>query len=117
MCSAEDVRKIALGFDGVREVDHYGRPAFRTATRIFAVIRPPEDKNGGLRLYLPPERKEFLFAADPTIFVRFMWGKTPELLVQMKAIGKKELAGLLSEACDAAGPKKRVSSPKNRGMR
>jgi len=112
MSSADDVRSIALDFEGVTQVDHHGRPAFRTKARIFAVIR--ED---GLWLSLPAERKEFLFAAEPGTFVRILWGKTPELLVQMKAIGKKELAGLLKEACEAAGRKKRVSSAKIRGPR
>ncbi len=112
MATIDDVRKIALGFDGVQEVDHHARPAFRTKTRIFAVIR-----SDGLWLHLPPERKEFLFAADSDTFVRFMGGKTPELLVQLAVISQTEMAGLLQEALDAARPQKRVSSPKNRGMR
>jgi len=112
MTSTDEVRRIALGLEGVQEVDHHGRPAFRTKARIFAVIRPD-----GLWLCLSPERKEFLFAAAPKIFVRFMWGKTPELIVQLAAISKTELSGLLNEAWTAAQPKKRVSSAKNRGMR
>ena len=48
MATAADVRKCALALDGVSEVDHWGRPAFRTSKRIFAVIRPD-----GLFLHLP----------------------------------------------------------------
>jgi hypothetical protein len=111
MAKPDHVRKIALALEGVHEVDHFARPAFRTKKRIFAVIRPD-----GLWLHLPPERKEFLFEADPKTFVRYMWGKSPELLVQLPAISLKELDALLQEAWESAQPtpKKRVSSAKNR---
>ena len=115
MNSASDVRRIALALPGATEVNHWGRPAFRTRKRIFAVNRPD-----GLYLHLPPERKAFLFEADPETFVRFMWGKTAEVIVQLKRISGKELAALLREAWESAGPppvktkpprtKKRVSS-------
>ena len=97
--SAADIRSIALAFEGVREVDHWGRPAFRTARRMFAVIRPD-----GLWLYLPEERKEFLFEADPQAFVKYMWGKHPELIAQPERLSKKELAALLREAYENALP-------------
>ncbi len=117
MAKAEDARRIALAFDGVTEIDHFARPAFRTVRRIFAVIR-----KDGLWLHLPPERKEFLFEADPRTFVRYMWGKKAELLVQLDKIGLKELKALLREAWEAAqpavkkraAPAKRVSSKANR---
>jgi hypothetical protein len=102
------IRKIALALDGVTELDHFGRPAFRTKKRIFAVIRPD-----GLFLNLPPERKDFLFEADPKTFVKFMWGKTANVIVQFKQVPKKELTGLIREAWEYAVPtpaKKRVSS-------
>jgi hypothetical protein len=63
------------------------------------VIRPD-----GLWLYLPEERKEFLFAADPQAFVKFMWGKHPEFIAQPDRLSKKELAALLREAYEAALP-------------
>ena len=109
MSTPADVRKIALAHDGVAEIDHWGRPAFRTKKRIFAVLRPD-----GLYLHLPPERKEFLFQADPGTFVKFMWGKTPKVIVQLKGVSARELKGLLREAWEYAWPppkpaKKRVS--------
>ena len=114
MSTPQDVRKIALTLPGVTEVDHFARPAFRTKKRIFAVIRPD-----GLYLHLPPERKEFLFEADARTFVKFMWGKTPVLLVQLESVGRKELEALLREAWEAAQPPpkpagKRVSSRASR---
>jgi hypothetical protein len=109
MAKPQDVRKMALALDGVTEIDHFARPAFRTVKRIFAVIRPD-----GLWLYLPPERKEFLFEAEPQTFLRTMWGKRPELVVQLDRIGAKELKALVREAWEATlsppkKPKKRVS--------
>jgi hypothetical protein len=93
MPTPQDIRKIAMALEGVSEIDHWQRPAFRTRKRIFAVIRPD-----GLYLHLPDDRKEFLFEADPKTFVKFMWGKTANLIVNLKKIGKAELAGLIAEA-------------------
>ncbi|MEJ0028279.1 MAG: MmcQ/YjbR family DNA-binding protein [Rhizomicrobium sp.] len=93
MPSTSDVRKIALSLDGVTEVDHWGRPAYRTAKRIFAVMRPD-----GLYLNLDEARKEFLFEADPKVFVKYMWGKTANVIVQIDKISKRELEALIREA-------------------
>jgi hypothetical protein len=93
MATAADVRKLALALDGVREVDHWGRPAFRTSKRIFAVMRPD-----GLFLHLPEERKQFLFEAAPDVFIEFMWSKTANVIVQIAEVSKKELEALVCEA-------------------
>ena len=99
MPTAADIRKLALALDGTSEVDHFARPAFRTTRRIFAVIRPD-----GLWLNLPHERKEFLIEADPAIFVKYMWGKSVNLIVQPERVSRKELAALLREAWDFSRP-------------
>lgn len=99
MPTRDDVRKIALALEGVGEVDHWGRPAWRTTKRIFAVMRPD-----GLYLHLPDERKEFLFEADPKTFVKFMWGKTANVIVQIDRVSKKELAALIREAWAHCAP-------------
>jgi len=93
MPTPADVRKIALSLDGVTEIDHFARPAYRTTKRIFAVMRPD-----GLYLNLPDERKEFLFAADDKTFVKYMWGKTANVIVQIDRVSKKELQALIREA-------------------
>ena len=94
-----DVRRIALALPGVTEVDHWNRPAWRTTRRIFAVLRAD-----GLWLHLPAERKEFLFEADAVAFVKYMWGKHPELLAQYERIPMKELKALIAEAHAHAAP-------------
>jgi hypothetical protein len=104
-----DIRKIALALDGVSEIDHFARPAFRTRKRIFAVIR--ED---GLFLHLPEERKEFLFEADPTAFVKYMWGKHANVIVQPGRVPKKELAALIREAWEFNQPEAKKAVGKKR---
>jgi hypothetical protein len=94
-----DVKKIALALEGVSEVDHFGRPSYRTRKRIFAVMRPD-----GLFVHLPEERKEFLFEADPKIFVKFMWGTRSNVIVQIDRIGKPELERLIHEAWEFNKP-------------
>ena len=97
MATAADVRNCALALEGVREIDHWGRPAYRTTKRIFAVLRPD-----GLFLHLPEERKQFLFEAAPEVFVKFMWGKTANVTVQIARLPKHELQSLIREAWQAA---------------
>jgi hypothetical protein len=99
MPSAADVRDFALALDGVREVDHWGRPGYRTVKRIFAVMRPD-----GLYLHLPEQRKQFLFEAAPDVFVKFMWGRTANVIVQIAKLPKQELEALVREAWQHAMP-------------
>lgn len=100
MPTVADIRKIALALEGVSEIDHFARPAFRTKKRIFAVIRPD-----GLFLNLPEERKEFLFEADPKTFMKFMWGKRANVIVDLRHIGKRELDALIREAWETVKPR------------
>jgi hypothetical protein len=99
MPTAQEIRKSALALEGVTEVDHFGRPSFRTKKRIFAVVRPD-----GLYLHLPEERKEFLFEADPKTFVKFMWGKRSNVIVDLKRIKQRELEALIREAWETTKP-------------
>jgi hypothetical protein len=94
-----DVRKIAVSLDGVAEIDHFARPAWRTTKRIFAVMRPD-----GLFLHLPDERKEFLFEADPKTCVKYMWGQRPNVVVQIERVSRKELETLIREAWEFNRP-------------
>jgi hypothetical protein len=93
MPTPADVRKIALALPGVSEIDHFARPAWRTTKRIFAVMRPD-----GLYLNLADERKEFLFEAGPKVFVKYMWGKRANVIIQIDKISRRELEALIREA-------------------
>jgi hypothetical protein len=99
MLTKADVRKFVLSLDGVSEIDHWGRPAFRTKKRIFAVMRPD-----GLYLNLDDARKEFLFEADPKLFVKYLWGKTANVIVQYEKLSKRELEALIREAWEKNRP-------------
>ena len=112
MPNAADVRKIALALDGVTEVDHFGRPSYRTKKRIFAVMRPD-----GLYVDLPDERKEFLFEADPKTFVKYMWGKRANVIVQLDKIGKRELEALIREAWTMNSPAPKVKKSVKRAAK
>jgi hypothetical protein len=107
MPTASDVRNIALALDGVSEVDHWGKPSYRTSKRIFAVMRPD-----GLYLHLPEQRKQFLFAAAPEMFVKFMWGKTANVIVQIAGVSNKELEALMREAWQHAAPSAKAAKPR-----
>ena len=107
MPTVADVRNIALALDGVSEIDHWGRPAYRTTKRIFAVMRPD-----GLYLHLPEQRKRFLFEAAPEMFVRFMWGKTAKVIVQIAKLSRKELEALMREAWQHAAPSAKAAKPR-----
>jgi len=105
MATAADVRKAALALDGVSEVDHWGRTAYRTSKRIFAVMRPD-----GLFLHLPEERKQFLFEAAPEVFVKLMWGKSTNVTVQIAKASRTELQSLIREAWQHAMPAPKKSA-------
>jgi hypothetical protein len=92
--------------DGASEVEHWGRPSYRTKQRIFAVMQPD-----GLYLHLPEERKQFLFQAAPEVFIKFMWGKTANLIVQIADLSKEELEGLVREAWQSATPSAKPTKP------
>src|SRR5882672_7381793 len=107
MATPAEVKRIALALEGVTEVDHFGRPSYRTKKRIFAVMRPD-----GLFVHLPQERKEFLFEADPKAFVKFMWGARSNVIVQIDRIEKRELEALIREAWEFSSvPAKKAKKP------
>jgi hypothetical protein len=46
------------------------------------------------------------------VFVRFMWGKTANVIVQIARLSKKELAALIREAWQHAAPAARPVKPR-----
>jgi hypothetical protein len=55
------------------------------------------------------ERKEFLFAAHPKVFVKYMWGKRANVIVQIDKIGKRELEALIHESHAINSPSQSAS--------
>jgi hypothetical protein len=101
MSSCSDVRKFALALGGVEEVDHWGRPAFRTKRRIFITLRPAEEK---AMFHIPDEHRELLLAMRPDAFEPLRWGKVTRCLVNLRKVPGKEIAALVREAWEHSGP-------------
>jgi hypothetical protein len=100
MSTCNDVRKFALALDGVEEVDHWGRPAFRTRRRIFITLRPAEER---AMFHIPEEHQELLFEMRPEAFEPLHWGKITRCFVNLEQVPAKELAVLVREAWEHAG--------------
>jgi hypothetical protein len=100
MSSCNDVRKNALALEGVEEVEHWGRPAFRTKRRIFITLRPAEEK---AMFHISDEDQELLFEMRPESFEPLHWGKITRCLVNLKTVPRKEIAVLVREAWELAG--------------
>lgn len=99
MSTCNDVRKSALALEGVEEVDHHGRPAFRTKRRIFITLRPGEEK---AMFHIPEEHQELLFEMRPEAFEPLHWGKITRCFVNLKRVPGKEIAALVKEARECA---------------
>jgi len=101
MSTCNDVRKIALALEGVEEVDHWGRPAFRTKRRIFITLRP---ESGKAMFHIPEEHQELLFEVRPEAFEPLHWGNITRCFVNLKNVPQAELKALVCEARDYAAP-------------
>lgn len=66
----DDVRSLALSFEGATERDHHGFPSFRTPRRVFATL-PDQDQ---LRVMLPEEEVVAAVAEWPWCEEQW-WGK------------------------------------------
>jgi len=99
MSTCNDVRTCALALEGVREVDHWGRPAFRTRRRIFITLRPDEER---AMLHIREDHQDLLFEMRPESFEPLHWGKVTRCFVNLKKVPKKEIAALVHEAWEYA---------------
>lgn len=106
MSTCDDVRRFALALEGVEEVDHWGRPAFRTRERIFITLRPDEDK---AMFHIPAEHQELLFASRADAFEPLHWGKTTRCFVNLKQVPAQEISALVREAWEFAVASRRRS--------
>lgn len=95
-------RKLALALEGVTEVPHMDRAAFRTKRKIFATM-----KGGGVNLLVEPEeQREALVAAFPDVFASLGgWSRLGWLGVTLSAASDDLLMPLLADAHRGALPK------------
>ena len=96
MATAADVRELAMGLEGTTEQPHFDRAAFK-AKRIYATLA---GDGKTLNLKLTPDEQEFKILLAPEVFSQIpnKWGLSGWTEVNLKAIGKPELAAALEMA-------------------
>ena len=98
MATADDFRRLALGFDGVEERSHMGAPDFRVGGRIFATLAHEAEGYGNLML--TPEVQAMFVGDAPGVFVPIAggWGRMGMTHVRLEAADEETLAGALRTA-------------------
>jgi hypothetical protein len=91
----EDVRTVALGFEGSAERDHHGFPSFRTRRRIFATLPDPRH----LHVMLSEEDIRAAVAEWPGWCEEKWWGRTlAAVRVSLPECDEAVVAELLEDA-------------------
>jgi hypothetical protein len=96
--TADDFRRIALGFDGAVEGSHMGAADFRVGGRIFATLASQAQGYGNLMLS-PEVQAEFL-AERPEVFLAVAGGsgRMGATHVRLAVATEEELSGALRTA-------------------
>lgn len=98
------VRKLAMALEGVSEVVHFDRPAFRTTRKIFATLPPNEP---AVNLMFDPAMQEFFCEQAPRSFKPHPsgWGRMGVTVADLTAIDETTLLSALKAAHALAAPK------------
>ena len=101
-----DVRKIALSLPETTERPSYGTPGFRVKDKLFLRIR--SDAEGGLVVFVSDlGEKEALLQSDPKkFFTTPHYDGYATVLVNLKAIGVRELRELVTDSWRLKAPKR-----------
>ena len=91
-------RRIALGFEGVRESAHHGHPDFRVGGRIFATLGYPDRKFGMLNLTPQQQRTWVREHPDGFVPVKGKWGEQGSTTVRLDAVDQETLGEALTLA-------------------
>ena len=96
--SAEDFRRIALGFDGAEEGGHMGATDFRVGGRIFATLASVAEGYGNLML--TPEQQADFVAEQPDVYVPIKggWGRMGMTHIRLDAATEDVLTDALRTA-------------------
>jgi hypothetical protein len=96
-------RKLALSLEGVTEVPHMERAAFRTKRKIFATLGADKRVN---MMVQPGDRRESLMEAFPdTFFSLGGWSRLGYVGVDLASIDEGLMRELLEDAWRDALPK------------
>jgi len=103
--TAEDFRRMALGFPEAEERSHMDHPDFRVRGKIFATLSYPEA--GWAMVKLTPEQQDNYVRADSAVFqpVTGGWGRRGATSVRLRAARKVMVRRALAEAWRNSAPK------------
>jgi hypothetical protein len=101
-----DVRRIALSLPETTEKPWFNTPGFRVKDKGFLRIR--SEAEGGLVVFVSDlGEKEALLASDPKKFYTTAhYDGYPTVLVNLKAVGVRELRELIVESWRVKAPKR-----------
>jgi hypothetical protein len=104
--TADDFRRLALGFPETAESEHMGHPDFRVRGKIFATLAWPDDSRGMVNL--TPEQQSMFVKADPKVFepVKGGWGRRGATSVRLEAAKEATLRSAILTAWLKAAPKR-----------
>ena len=106
MATEADVRKIALSLPETEEATWFGQPAYKVNGKGFLRIRG--EAEGWLVVFVSDlEEKEALLASDPRkFFTTPHYDGHSTVLVDLRAIGVRELRELITESWRLKAPAK-----------
>jgi hypothetical protein len=105
VANGDDLRRIALSFEGASEAPHFDRAAFRVA-RIYATLAGDRET---ANLGLAPDEQEFKCLLAPEAFwpVAGGWGRSGWTVAKLSALDEADLRAALEIAWRHAQPAKR----------
>ncbi len=108
-------RKLALALEGVTEVPHVDRQAFRTKRKIFATL----GADGRVNLVVEPvDRRDSLLESFPEAFHDLGgWTRLGYVAVDLAEVDDGLFVELLEEAHRGALPKPKVARARRRPAR
>jgi len=103
--TADDFRKLALGFPEASEQAHMNHPDFRVRGKVFATLGYPDDTHGMVKL--TPEQQHDFIKSEPTVFApaKGAWGLKGSTIVKLKVAKKTSVHSAMSAAWRNAAPK------------
>jgi hypothetical protein len=113
MINIQVFREQCLSLPEVREVGHWGNPAFRTKKRIFATLRSAEGTANFK--FTPLEQAAFCEADKKGFFpVKGGWGRQGWTTVDLKRVKQHMLKNAISAAWYDAAPEKLQEAYRNK---
>jgi hypothetical protein len=108
MAEAKDLRRLALALPGVAEYPHFDRRAFKA--RVTFVTLAPDEITANIKF--APDEQALKCAVAPDAFAPLpnAWGARGWTLMNLSALGERELAAALEMAWNGARPKTRKRS-------